>query len=142
MHTRKPLFKSLELLNIQRLFDLNCLKFVYRFKQCSLPSFFLSFDCIARSDIHEHETRYANLINVEGTQTKMAGNCIRHHLITILNTTPDCFLDNINTHSSQGSSSFIKQYYLNELTYECNFRECNVCRQETFYEYQKVALGR
>ena len=127
-HT-EPLFKSLELLNIQRLFDLNCLKFVYRFKQRSLPSFFLSFDCIPRSDIHERDTRYANLINVEGTRTKLAENCIRHHLITILNTTPDCILDKINTHSLQGFSFFIKRYYLNELTYECNLRECYVCRK-------------
>ena len=124
-----PLFKSLELLNIQRLFDLNCLKFVYRFKQRSLPSFFLSFDCIPRSGKHEHDTRYANLINVEGTRTKMAENCIRHHLITILNTTPNCILDKINTHSLQGFSFFIKRYYLNELTYECNLRECYVCRK-------------
>ena len=38
-HT-EPLFKSPELLNIQRLFYLNCLKCVYRLKQRSLPSFF------------------------------------------------------------------------------------------------------
>ena len=50
----------------------------------------------------------------------MAENCIRHHLITILNTTPDCILDEINTHSLQGFSSFIQRYYLNELTYECH----------------------
>ena len=112
----EPLFKSLELLNIQRLFDMYCLKFVYIFKQRSLPSFFLSFDCIPRSDIHEHDTRYANLINVEGTRTKMAENCIRHHLITILNATPSCILHRINTHSLQGFFFFIKRYYLNELT--------------------------
>ena len=127
-HT-EPIFKSLELLNIQRLFDLNCLKFVYRFKQRSLPSFFLPFDCIPRSDIHEHDTRYANLINVEGTRTKLAENCIRHHLITILNTTSDWIVDKINTHSLQEFSFFIKRYNLNELTYECNLRECYVCRK-------------
>ena len=66
----EPLFKSLELLNIQRLFDFNCLKFVYRFKQRSLPPYFLTFNYIPRTDIHEHHTRYAYLINVEGTRTK------------------------------------------------------------------------
>ena len=111
-HT-EPLFKSLDLLNIQKLFDLNCLKFVYRFKHHTLPSYFLSFDCIPRSDIHEHDTRYAHLINVEGTRTKMAENCIRHHLTIILNNTPGCILDKINTHSLQGFSFFIKRYYLN-----------------------------
>ena len=109
-HTEPP-FKSLELLNIQRLFDLNCLKFVYRFKQRSLPSFFLSFDCIPRSDIHEHDDiRYANLRNVEGTRTKMAENCFRHHLITILNTTPDCILSGQWTRSeAQGFAGYLLQ---------------------------------
>ena len=139
-HT-EPLFKSLELLNIQKLFDLNCLKFVYRFKHHNLPSYFLSFDCIPRSDIHEHDTRYAHLINVEGTRTKMAENCIRHHLTIILNNTPGCILDKINTHSLQGFCFFIKRYYLNELTYECHLRECYVCRKWIYYDYRKAALG-
>ena len=91
-HT-EPLSKSLELLYIQRLFALNCIKFVYRFKQHSLPSYSLSFDCIPRSFIREHVTRYAHLINVEATLTKMAGNCIHHHLTIILNTPPGCILD-------------------------------------------------
>ena len=123
----EPLFKSLELLNIQRLFDLNCLKFVYRFKKGSLPCYFLTFDCIPRSDIHDHDTRYSHLINVEATRTRMAENCIRHHLITILNNTPRCILDKIDTHIVEGFSFFIKRHYLNELTYECNLRECYVC---------------
>ena len=132
---------SLELLNIQRLFDINCLKFVYRFKQHSLPSYFLSFYCIPRSDIHEHDTRYAHITNVEGTRTKMAENCIRHHLTIILNNTSGCILDEINTHNLQGFSFFIKRYYLNELTYECHLRECYVCRKWTYYDYRKAALG-
>ena len=124
-HT-EPLFKSLELLYIQRLFDRNCLKFVYIFKQHYLPSYFLSFGCIPRSDIHEHDTGYAHLINVEGTRTKKAENCVRHHLTIILNNTPSCILDKINTHSLEGFSFFVKRYYLNELTYECHLRECYV----------------
>ena len=86
-HT-EPLFKSLELLNIQRLFELNCLKCVNGFEQRSLPSYFLTFDSKARTDIHEHDTKNAYLINVEGIRTKKAENCIRHHSTTILNNTP------------------------------------------------------
>ena len=129
----EPLFISLELLNIQRLFDLNCLKFVYRFKKGSLPCYFLTFDCIPRSDIHDHDTRYSHLINVEATRTRMAENCIRHHLITKLNNTPRCILDKIDTHSLEGFSFFIKRHYLNELTYECNLRECYVCGNWTYW---------
>ena len=77
-HT-EPLFKSLELLSIKHLFDLSCLKFVYKFKQGYLPNYFLTFKCIPRSSIHEHNTRYSSLIDAEGTGTVIAGNCIRHH---------------------------------------------------------------
>ena len=125
-HT-EPLFKSLELLSIKHLFDLSCLKFVYKFKQSYLPNYFLTFKCIPRSSIHEHNTRYSSLIDAEGTRTVIAGNCIRHHLVTVLNNTPKCIIDKIDTHSLHGFSFYIKRYYLDQLTYECNLRECYVC---------------
>jgi len=128
-HT-EPLFKVLELLSIQRLFDLNCLKFVYKFRKKSLPSYFLNFDCILRSDIHEHDTRFSHLFYGEVTRTIMAENCIRHHLITVLNTTPECILDKIKTHSLEGFSFYIKRYYLDELNLECNLRECYICNRQ------------
>ena len=133
LKTRTYVALKLELLNIQRLFDLNCLKFVYRFKKGSLPCYFFTFDCIPRSDIHDHDTRYSHLINIEATRTRMAENCIRHNLITIVNNTPRCILDKIDTHSLEGFSFFIKRHYLNELTYECNLMECYVCGNWTYW---------
>ena len=82
-----PLFKHSELLPINKLFDLNCFKFVFNYKKRRLPSHFLNFRCTARSSIHEHDTRFADLIDPEITRTVMAGNCIRHHLVTVLNCT-------------------------------------------------------
>ena len=125
-HT-EPLFKWLKLLSIKYLFDLSCLKFVYKFKQAYLPNYFLTFKCNPRSSIHEHNTRYFSLIDPEGTRTVIAGNCIRHHLVTVLNNTPKCIIDNIDTHSLHGFSFHIKRYFFNQLTYECNLRECYVC---------------
>ena len=58
-HT-KPLFKNLEILTIKNLFDLNCLKFVYYYKKGGLPKHFLSFRCVQRAAIHDHDTRFAN----------------------------------------------------------------------------------
>ena len=125
-HT-EPLFKLLELLSIKHLFDLSCLKFVYKFKQGNLPNYFLTFKCIPRSSIHEHNTRYSSLIDAEGTRTVIAGNCIRHHLVTVVNNTPKCIIDKIDTHSLHGFSFYIKRNCLNQLTYDCNLRECYVC---------------
>ena len=91
-HT-EPLFKHSELLPINKLFDLNCLKFVFNYKKRRLPSHFSNFRCTTRSSIHEHDTRFADVIDPEMTRTVMAGNCIRHHLVTVLNCTPQCILD-------------------------------------------------
>ena len=123
----EPLFKSLELLSIKHLFHLSCFKFVYKFKHGYLPNYFLTFKCIPRSSIHEHNTRYFSLIDAEGTRTVIAGNCIRHHLVTVLNNTPKCIIDKIDTLSLHGFYFYIKRYYLDQLTYECNLREYYVC---------------
>ena len=108
-HT-EPLFKNLEILTIKNLFDLNCLKFVYNYKKGELPNHFLNFRCVPRAFIHDHETRFASLIDSELTRTVMAQNCMRHHLVTVLNCTPSCILDKIGTHSRQGFIFYIKRY--------------------------------
>ena len=123
-----PIFKSLDLLNMKGLFDLSCLKFVYKIKKLSLPNYFRTFKCIPRSSIYDHDTRYSSLNDAKGTRTVMAGNCIRHHLVTVLNDTPQCIIDKISTHSLLGFSLCIKRYYLNQLNYECDIRDIYVCR--------------
>ena len=117
-HT-EPLFKSLELLDLKNLFDLNCLKLVYNFRNGFLLKYFLSFKCTPRSSIHDHDTRSADLIDVERTRTLMAGNCIRNHLATVLNTTSRSILDKIDTHCLEGFIFYIKRSYLNQLQPEC-----------------------
>ena len=55
-HT-EPLFKSLALLKLEDLFKLNTLKFYFKYKNNDLPKYFLTYNCITRSDIHIHNTR-------------------------------------------------------------------------------------
>ena len=43
------LFKVLELLKIEDLYELNCLKFLYNFKKGLLPKYFMFFRCTPRS---------------------------------------------------------------------------------------------
>ena len=125
-HT-EPLFKSLELLILRNLFDLNCLKFVYNFRNGFLPKYFPSFKCTPMSSIHDHDTRPADLIDVERTRTVMAGTCIRNHLATVLNTTSRSILDKIDIHCLEGFIFYIKRSYLNQLQPECQLRDCYVC---------------
>ena len=123
----EPLFKVLDILKIEHLFSQSCLKFVYKFKKSQLPKYFLSFQCVPRSPIHDHDTRDAEQVDTIYTRTHMAAKCIRSHLPVILNDTPDMIINKINTHSIQGFSFFIKRYYLSQYTTQCQLRGCFTC---------------
>ena len=81
-HT-EPWIKQWRILKINNLFDLNCLKFVYNYNKGELPSYFLDFRYEQRSPIHDHDTRFANLIDSKLIRTVMAQNCIRHHIVEL-----------------------------------------------------------
>ena len=102
----EPLFKVLDILKIESLFSQSCLKFLYKFKKCQLPKYFLSFQCVPRSCIHDHDTRNASNIDTIYTRTHMASKCIRSQLPLLINNTPDIILSKIDTHSIQGFSFF------------------------------------
>ena len=129
-HT-EPWFKKIRILKINNLFDLNCLKFVYNLNKGELPSYFLDFRYEQRSSIHDHYTRFANFIDSKLTRTVMAKNCILHHIATVLNCTPKCILDKIDTHSLQGFTFYIKRYYLDQMTFECSLRQCYICNMQS-----------
>ena len=116
-HT-EPLFKNLEILTIKNLFDLNCLKFVYNYKKGELPKHFLSFRCVQRAAIHDYDTRFANQIDSELTRPVIAQNCMRHHLVTVLNCTPSCILHKVDTHSRKCFIFYVKRHYLD--SYQMN----------------------
>ena len=128
-HT-EPIFKRLEIITIKNLFDLNCLKCVYNYKKGELPDHFLKFRCVQRASIPDHETRFSSLIDSEQTKTVMAENCMRHHLVTVLNCTPNCILDKIVTHSRQGFKFYVNRYYLIESVIEWMYSETMLCLQQ------------
>ena len=88
----EPLFKVLDILKIEHLFSQSCLKFVYKFKKSQLPKYFLFFQCVPRSSIHDHDTRGAEQVDTIYTRTHMAAKCIRSLLPVILNDTPDMII--------------------------------------------------
>ena len=102
----EPLFKVLDILKIEHLIAQSCLKFVYKFKKCQSPKYFLSLQCVPRSSIHDHDTRNASNIDTIYTRTKLASMCIRSQLPLLLNDTSDINLSKINTHSIHGFSFF------------------------------------
>ena len=89
----------------------------------------LSIRCLQRSSVHDHDTRYASLIDSEPTRTVMAQNCIRHHLVNVLSCTHQWILDKIATHSIHGFTFYVKRYYLNQLSSECHIWQCYACNK-------------
>ena len=135
----EPLFKVLDILKIEHLFSQSCLKFVYKFKNSQLPKYLLSLQCVPRSSIHDHDTRNASQIDTVYTRTHMAAKCIRSQLPLVLNDTPEVILNKINTHSIQGFSFFVKQYYLSKYTTQCHEIACYVCNN-WFYCFFQCAI--
>ena len=113
----EPLFKALDILKIEHLFPQSSLKFVYMFIKRELLKYFLSFQCVPRSSVYDHDTRGASRIDTLYTRTHMAAKCIRSHLPVLLNDTPAIIINKIDTHSIQGFSFFIKRYY--QYTTQC-----------------------
>ena len=74
--------------------------------------YFCELSYTPRSDIHGHDTRYADLIDIESTRTVMAEKCIRIHLGKVINETPNVIMEKINTHSIYGFVFYIKRCYL------------------------------
>ena len=108
----KPIFKAFDLLTINDLFSLNCLRFLYNYKNKNLPMYFYELSYTPRSDIHDHDTRYADLIDIESTRTVMAEKCIRIHLGNVINEKPNVIMEKIDTHSIYGFVFYIKRCYL------------------------------
>ena len=101
----RAIFKAFEL------FSLNFLRFFYDYENKNLPTYFSELTCTPRSDIHDYDTRYANLIDIDSTRTVMAEKCTRAHLRNIMNETPNIIRDKINTHSIYGFVFSRRRYY-------------------------------
>ena len=133
----EPLFKVIDILKIENLFSKSCLKFLYKFKKGQLPKYFLSFQCVPRSCIHDHDTRSASNIDTIYSRTHMASKCIRSQLPLLINNTPDIILSKMGTHSIQGFSFFIKQYHISQYITQCQERGCFVCSNWLFgFQYR------
>ena len=77
-HTEQ-LFKDLHLLKITVIFDVQCMKFWYKFSNNTLPNYFRSMFQY-NSSLYETETRNHDRMHVFPTRTFGARNVLRHRL--------------------------------------------------------------
>ena len=85
-HT-EPLFKLWYLLKVKDIFDVQCMKFWYKFVNRKLPNYFR--DMFKYNHVvHDIGTRSHDQLHLYPTRTSGARNVLRHHIPELLNTFP------------------------------------------------------
>ena len=111
-HT-EPLFKKLNLLKVKDIFDVQCLKFWYKFvnNKLHVPIYFRDMYKF-NHELHDIETRNHDRLHLYPTRTSGARNVLRHHIPELLNIFPQYIINKIKTHSIYSFSHQIKSTWL------------------------------
>ena len=132
-HT-EPLFKQLRLLKVNDIFDIQCLKFWYKFVNKKLPNYFRNMFKYSY-ELHDIGTRSHDRLHLYPTRTSGARNVLRHHIPALLNKYPEYLMDRIKTHSLHSISYHIKCYLIDLYSYDCNIIDCYICNKND-WEWQ------
>ena len=124
-HT-SPLFKTLKILKVEDIFHKQCLVFYFKFCNGLLPEFFQSL-YVTNQSIHPYNTRQSNSIHRPKVRTVSASKCIRHYLPILLQEMPNYITEKLYSHSLQGFSNYVKNYFLEKYNSECNIVNCYIC---------------
>ena len=124
-HT-EPLFKQLRLLKVNNIFDVQCLKFWYKFFNKKLPNYFRDMFKY-NYELHDIVTRSHDRLHLYPTRTSGARNVLKYHIPELLNKFPEYLMDRIKTHSLHSISYHIKCYLIDLYSYNCSIIHCYIC---------------
>ena len=126
-HT-EPLFKQFHLLKVKDIFDVQCLKFWYKFMNNELPNYFRNMFTY-NHELHDFETRNRDRLHLYQTRTSGARNVLKHHIPELLNRFPQHLIDKMKTHSMYSVAHHIKFYFIDLYSYDCNEINCYICNK-------------
>ena len=109
-HT-EPVFKQLHLLKVKDIFDVQYLKFWYKFVNNELPNYCRNMFTY-NHELHDFETRNWDRLHLYQTRTSGARNVLRHHIPELLNRFPQHLIDKMKTHSMFSVAHHIKFYLI------------------------------
>ena len=92
------LFKQLYLFKVKDIFDVQCMKFWYKFVNKKLSNYFPDMFKY-NHEVHDIGTQSHDQLHLYPTRTSGARNVLRHHIPELLNTFPKYLIDKIKTHS-------------------------------------------
>ncbi len=84
----EPLFKSLNLLKVSDILQLQLLKFYYKYKNRTLPYYLAQLPFITQADFHDHSTRAQNQLRTNKPNHEHARYSIRYQIPKVINSTP------------------------------------------------------
>ena len=128
-HT-EPLFKFLRILKVKDLFDVQCLKFWYKFINKLLPAYFKDMFQF-NYDIHGIETRNRDSLHLFPSRTTSARNVLRHSIPKLLLDYPTNIIEKARTHSIASFTSRLTVFILDRYNSECTITNCYICNRHS-----------
>ncbi len=82
----------------------------HKHRNNKLPTYYIqNVPLHANKEIHHHNTCQTDELHTHRAIHMCADKCLRYNLITVLNNSPLCILNKLNTHSLTGVANYAKQ---------------------------------
>ena len=125
-----PLFKSLKLLKIKDIFDVQCMKFWYKFVNNNVPTYFASMFRY-NHELYEIQIRSHESLHLYPFRTSNAHNALRHRIPEFLCKFPTAILEKARTHSIMSFASHVKFHLIDSYCSEYVIPQCYICARST-----------
>lgn len=123
----EPIFKKLDILKLDDIFELKKLKFCHSIINDTCPVFFKDMLPSRHSTVRCYNTRNIRSFNTVRVKHKFAEKCIRYEIPFLLNHKPDLIISKLYTHSLNGLAFYFKKRCLNNYCNTCSIPNCYVC---------------
>ena len=123
-----PLFKINKLLKFSDIYNVAAMKFYYKYSKSLLPAYFQNM--FSNEPVpHDHFTRQSQP-RIQISKKKFTSKCIRYIIPKLHKTLPPLVTQKTSTHSLNGFSNYIKNYYCAKYTIDCAVVNCYICENE------------
>ena len=107
------LFKKLNVLKIDGMFNLQLVKFCFDLINNNLPAYFINMSSLLQPVIYHHNIRQKRHYSIARVKHVFAKKCMHFCISHILNKSSSFITDKIKTHSRKGFSVYLKCFLVN-----------------------------
>ena len=127
----EPIFKQLYILKCIDIYKCQLLKFIFKLVHKQLPYYLNLLPFAFNNQHHHHATRTSHNIYIPRVNHVFSKRNIKFSAAFTYNTTPDCIITKLYTHSFKGFSILcIKRQIINVYRINCSIMNCYVCLRQ------------